>query len=500
MLAWSAGMAYTAITIVIGFVTTPLLLRWLGDERLGALRASSDWGGQLALLDLGVGSAVGVLLLRARLDPTQAHPAMVLRSGMRLLTRLAVPMVLVGIPLALAMPRLVKVPESLESELVWSSLIGLAGIALLPLAVCRAHLEVTQQGYRVHLALIVQSLVVTTTALLLAWSGAGLVGQAAALLLGLVVFSGMTFWWARKAVLAKLPGDGELLGLRSFWPTSWPLAASGLILRIGGMAETALVALTLGAAPVTTLFLTQRLVLLASSQVNAVANATWAAMAELRSESTTRYIGRLGQLVRVIVGGGLVLTGTVAAFNERFVALWVGPSFYAGGVATLLTLAIATLFGFVLIMRFLIDAEGHTRDRLVSGVVGGIVTLVLGGLLAGPLGLEGILLAKLLGFCVGDAVYCPWLMQRRYGVRARSIAAQFARGVAVGVPWLAFAWWVARAVPRDNTWLTLLIELSATGAAALLYLAVVLLTQPERVNIWRRLRRAGSARGKEHPA
>src|SRR5580698_1694339 len=66
VMTWLAGAFYTAVTLAVGFITTPLLIRYLGSDRLGASRAATEWMGYLALADLGLGSAVGVMLLRAR--------------------------------------------------------------------------------------------------------------------------------------------------------------------------------------------------------------------------------------------------------------------------------------------------------------------------------------------------------------------------------------------------------------------------------------------------
>src|SRR5262245_58190790 len=60
-----SGIGYQAITLLVAIVTTPLLLRWLGEERYGAFRVILDWLGYLALLELGLGGALCPLLAKA---------------------------------------------------------------------------------------------------------------------------------------------------------------------------------------------------------------------------------------------------------------------------------------------------------------------------------------------------------------------------------------------------------------------------------------------------
>jgi hypothetical protein len=60
-----SGVLFSAVTLVVGFIATPLLLRWLGDERYGAFRAAGDWLSQLTILELGFAGALAPLLALA---------------------------------------------------------------------------------------------------------------------------------------------------------------------------------------------------------------------------------------------------------------------------------------------------------------------------------------------------------------------------------------------------------------------------------------------------
>ena len=55
---FAISVAGTVVTAGLGLFTTPILLHYLGAERLGAYRAAADLLGYLALLDLGMGVAL----------------------------------------------------------------------------------------------------------------------------------------------------------------------------------------------------------------------------------------------------------------------------------------------------------------------------------------------------------------------------------------------------------------------------------------------------------
>src|SRR5258708_40225073 len=59
-----SGILFTVVTLLVGFVSTPWVLRWLGEEAFGAFRVTSDWLSYLVFLEFGVGGALLPLLAR----------------------------------------------------------------------------------------------------------------------------------------------------------------------------------------------------------------------------------------------------------------------------------------------------------------------------------------------------------------------------------------------------------------------------------------------------
>ena len=54
-----------ALSTVVGLVATPYLLRTLGPERYGLLRISEQWFAYIDFLNLGLGGAISVLIVRS---------------------------------------------------------------------------------------------------------------------------------------------------------------------------------------------------------------------------------------------------------------------------------------------------------------------------------------------------------------------------------------------------------------------------------------------------
>lgn len=493
MLTWSSGAVYTVVTLAVGLVTTPLIVQLLGDVRFGAFRAATDWFGYLQLTDLGVGAAFGVLLVRARVDGVTGTIG-VIKAALSVLARLSILAIPLGVLLAWKLPQFIQGGSALATELRWAGLVSTAALLLSPLLVFRSYLDANQRGYLVNAALIGQSLTVTGLSLLLAWRGWGLVGQSIAVVAGTAAFIALVTTWSVRSLTSartREAGDGQSSRptARETWALSWPLAIAAAGNRLNLMTDTVVVGGLLGVSAVASLFLSQRVVLLAASQVNALAGSSWAGLAELRQTGKLeQFEQRLCELTRLVLGAGLTLVGSVAAFTSDFVTLWVGARFYGGDLLCVFTLVSAVVFAFLLPYSWAVDMAGDTRHRLVVSSLGSALNLALSIFFVKRFGLPGVALGTVVALLVTDAWYCPWLVSRRYGIRGRAIFAAVLRGLAVGVPWLIFVWIVAHRLPPVQGWADFAIRTGLVGAAAAVYAWLRALTDADRGAWTRRLR------------
>jgi hypothetical protein len=155
------------------------------------------------------------------------------------------------------------------------------------------------------------------------------------------------------------------------------------------------------------------------------------------------------------------------------------------------------VFGFLCLFSWVIDMQGDTRQRLLVSSIGSVLNLGLSVIFVRLVGLWGVALGTLCAYLLTDAWYCPTLVCRRYGASARLILAAAARGLAVGVPWAAGAWLLARSHTPPMRWIGFAAECALVGAAALAYCWWMILTPAERQEWRRRLRDRRSAGEKE---
>lgn len=87
--AFFSGLGSSVVTLLIGLMSTPVLLRFLGDERAGTFRIATEWLGYLAAMDFGLGGVLQATVAR-RLGHNETSKALAdVRRAMRLFARVA---------------------------------------------------------------------------------------------------------------------------------------------------------------------------------------------------------------------------------------------------------------------------------------------------------------------------------------------------------------------------------------------------------------------------
>ena len=393
----ATGAAGQALVIAVGFITTPIQLRYVGDERFGAFRAATDWFGYVGLLQLGVGGAVLALFSRAVGTNDRAAVVAGVRAGMRACLSLAGLSIAAAAVLGAAMPGLIQAPAYLRSELWVGSGIYLVSFLWLPLTVFRPLAEVEQRGYLVSLLNTIQLLTVMITSVLFAVAGWGLIGLFLGMVIGGAVFH-LALAWVELRRYPELLGSPSPSPLPALWSLSWPNLLFNLASRLGLMTDNILLAAFLGPAAVTPFALTQRLIQLASAQVTAIGGAGWAGLIDLhyRGEQAV-FARRLSQLTRLTSVVGVSLLLPLAVWNRDLVVLWVGERNYAGPAVTWLTLANTWLLAVTGLWGWPLMAGGKVRSVVPCIMTSVAVNLTVSIAGTALLGLPGPLVGTFAG-------------------------------------------------------------------------------------------------------
>jgi O-antigen/teichoic acid export membrane protein len=475
---YATSLLATVVTVLLGLFTTPLLIRWLGDERFGACRVLLEYGGYLTLLELGVGGALSALLVQAVNSHNVAAVRRVLVVAVRVYVVVSMAMLIVGLLATPLLGYLGVAPEATpDLQLGW--LLALAAVGLLPLSPFRTLIEAEQRGYWNNLLLLTQLVLTTLFAVLLAWLGWGIAGQMLApllaqpLVLAILVSAALTRYPGILRSVVWAPTD------RQTWSEMRRLNAPALIFalcgRVSVLSDNIVLSVVAGPALVTTLFATQRLATLFQGQLQAIGNATWAGLAQLyvRGEKET-FNRRLVELSGLVVLLGAACLVPVAAFNGSFVGLWLGSERYAGDVTTVLAVANAGMLALLALWGWCFSSTGRVGMLLAPALVNAALNLPISAAATWLFGVPGPLLGTFVSYAGLTVWWVAWLLHREFGTPLPALAGAVLRPLALAVPYAYLLRRLADIWP-PSAWLSLLAAgtVSALGFLLLSWFSVL---------------------------
>ncbi len=470
---FSTGLLLQVITLAVGLFSTPLLLHWLGDARYGAFRAASDWAGYINLLQLGVGGSLMALFAKAIGQGDTKAVRLTLATGIRVYLQIMVVMSLVGIGLGYAITHLVQVKGELVGELQRGYWLGFLAILLLPLTPFRLLTDASQRGYLTNIVSVVQSLLITSVTLLLAWLGWGIPGQYLAVLLGSGFFYLTMAWDGLKRYSDVFPlvsnRSAQTEIARQLWQLNWPTLLLSLSGQISLLTDNIVIAYFLGPAMVVPFFVTQRLAVIAQSQVQGVGNASWAALADLHAkEQHQLFNDRLVELTRLVAVLALACLVPIAIYNYYFVELWVGSSRFGGVGIGILAACNGFCQGLFSLWVWCFTGTGKVGTIVPLALTWTAVNLI--GSLVGThlFGLIGPLLGSLASFVLISLWWTPLLLRQVFGTNLRQLFWAIAKPLTIGIPYALLMAGFAQ-THRPWGWLGLAAEMAG---AALLYFAI----------------------------
>jgi len=483
-------LVYTAVTIAVGLIASPLLERWLNPDRFGAFRVILDCQGYLALLELGLGGALSPILARALATRDEQDLQQAMASALRAYLGVAIATIGLGVLFTPMIHRFViGLSPTDVTDLRRAWLLGLSGFLALCLVPFRSIVEARQRGYQINLLLIMQSLLITFVALPLAHANWGVTGQSLAFVLGNGTFTLIVVAMAvrdRPALLRAWFVRPDAAMKRTLWGLSAATFLINLSQRLSLMTDNLVIGAMLGAGSVTTLFFTQRLVVLAQTLLLGVGGATWAPLAELHArgeiETFNRRFLEISRLVAVLSVASL---GPIVAYNRHFVGLWMGSHFeYGGDAIAILSAVIAFLLPQFSLCGWCFSATGQIRKIVGVSIVAAVVNMAASIGLTHAFGMIGPLLGTLCAFLAINLWYLPWLLHRVFGTSLQQLAWAVAAPLAGGLVYTTLLWKIARS---HQPWgrLGLAVEM---GVAALGFLALsgsfILLNKNDRT-LWR---------------
>ncbi|MGH9899762.1 MAG: lipopolysaccharide biosynthesis protein, partial [Pyrinomonadaceae bacterium] len=417
----------TGVTMVVGFVSTPFLLHWLGAERFGAVRVANELYGHLVLLELGLSGALPALFARALHKNDSEGIKQIVAAGIRAYTGVWIVMLLSGIVILVFINKIIPVSPEYVTDLRIGCAIVIVGLYTITLSPFRLLTDARQRAYRISLYILVQSLVITAFSLVFAASGWGIKGQTLALFIGasispiLLAREGSKMFPGSFSLAIR--GQVDRRTSREMWSLNKPTVVYDVCRRVSFFTDNIVIAWIMGPTFIVFFFVTQRLGQLAQVQLQGLGMATWAGMAEIYAHGENDLFNhRLIELTRIVATLSIAVLLPIAAYNRYFTAIWVGQGYYGGDLLTGVTCLNALLVAVIYLWGWCFTGTAQINRLVPAVVIQTSISFILSIVLTWFYGVVGPPLAWLIGNVVIGVWLVPLQLKRTFGVSLTQLA------------------------------------------------------------------------------
>ena len=408
----SSGLKNVVITL-IGFFSTPYLLRSVGDTDFGIFRTLFSFFGHFSILELGLYSTILSMFIKASgIKDSSIEAGRILSWGIAKYTRVTKVSLLfsAGFSLWLYLKfSTVTDPVSLALSLLYCQALFL----ILPALPYRAYLEANHQAYKVNLIQLVNSVVYTSLALCLTSIFPSLASLVLATIVGLVASQLLYRTQTPKELRAK-PAQELTAPNNKIQRSFFFNEVSG---RLCLMSDDLIIAFLIGPQYVVPFFVTQKLPQVIQGQLLSIGNSTWSTLGVLYNQGETElFKKRLVELTKFAAIFGASCLVVTAVFNEAFINLWIGPKEFAGPLFTAVAslnaffLPLLTIWGWCFNFSQLID-----KITPMMGVQA-VVNLGLSIFLTRWLGITGAILGTLFAYVLVPLPYLTYKLRVHFSV------------------------------------------------------------------------------------
>ncbi|MFN8525926.1 MAG: oligosaccharide flippase family protein [Chloroflexota bacterium] len=417
-----ANGAGQALTLLVGFLITPIILAALGPSTYGLWILVSSVVAYGSLLDLGIWGAIAkhVAEYQARGDAGAIRALFATVVGLYVV--LGAVVFLIALALSQVFPFLFELEPSARMTAQWLVVLAGAGVAIsLPASAPIGVLRGLQRFDLVNLVGVVGTLLTSAVTLLVLWLDGGVLAMVGATVALLALMQAPIFLIVRRAApdlrLGWCAPDRALVpAIVSY---SWPLFVGEVSWRLQSATDEIVIGASLPTSQVTPYALSRRLSDVPRQITNQFVKVLMPLTSELEaSGDMTRVRAVYLAGTRLTLAIVLPMCASLVGLAGAALTLWVGAP-YAGYAHLVVILTVAGCVG---MSQWPAGAvlQGIARHRVpaYAALGSGLANLALTLILVQPYGLSGVALGTLV-----PTVIESWLVMLPYAVRTIGVRA-----------------------------------------------------------------------------
>lgn len=387
------------IRLIQGLILVPLYLKYVGENLYGAWLATGSIVTYLGMLDFGLNGVLVQKIGRAYGSRNQREIQEFIGCGLVVSIILSLLPLVFAFPIAHILPHIVPVSSHEISILRKSFLIAaFATSATLAMYAFAGVVNALQRQIWGGGILIIAAMLDIIVCVTMLTSGYGLYslsfGSLAFALFSLIGQLGILLLLFRQGVVPHPIFSLKML-YHLIFPSLWMFFAKGSTI-IATRSDNLIIGTIMSSRSVVVYSITKKAVELSIMIVGHFTRAFTPSLAHFFGEYHNNPI-----LAWPIVKSILLFSGGIAiavmnayiCFNEQFVTLWVGHSFFGGNITTIILGIYGILFIFYSTMANVVFAAGKIKITSIAAIVEAIIRFGIAFLLCRYIGISGVALA-----------------------------------------------------------------------------------------------------------
>lgn len=405
------------VGLVLGIFTTPIILKYLGEEQFGVFRILVDWFSHLTLFEFGLYGAALSFLTKI-ISGKKVKLGVALRTLFSQYSKVLLIQVVVVVVFAFFIDSLIFVSDEHKQSTKIAFALMSVGILFVYTQVFRAYLESSQRGFIVSYVLVIQNVVYLMLSVIFVYCSFGLVGQVAAYLLGLFFSALLYLWLCRKdlkSLLSKeilVQEDTDILKKQRK-----NLFLNDFFNRASFFSDNIIITFLLGAKAVTAVYLTQRLAQIFQQQLLNISYSSWPAIGDLYYKDEHHVLRqRVIQLSELTACFSGISLAALILLNKNFMYLWVGENVYSGSLTTYLACINAGFFALTSLWGWCLTAISRADLTVPVYFTQGVVNIVASFVFTYAIGFNGPLVGSFIGLGIVTFWWLGKIVAMTFGI------------------------------------------------------------------------------------
>jgi O-antigen/teichoic acid export membrane protein len=415
-----SGVFKTALTIIIGIITVPFTLSYLGTEKYGVWNVITSFIVFLTMTNLGLNSAASILINKNANFLTKLQ---ILKRSARVLITVIPIILLILFFINYYYPEWFKIvhsPSNIENEAKISAIIMIVFTLInIPFSLTSSALNGFQKNYIENIFGIITILLSTTCLFFVIHFKKNLIFYAYLSSLSLLALNMIKLLYLQFIIVKFKTTNENILDEHNYETSYKHILITGYRCMLGALAsmfvlntDNIVIAKYVGINHVTSFSVTYKLYTTVFSIIYLLNSSIVPIIGKnIANKNYINYVYK-NTLFLVVIFGGLFWVGTLS-IGKSIIYLWVGEKGYAGVYVLFFLGAYSYIFSIVNLNYVLINTLNLLKGVVYITWLEGILNLILSIFLGKHFGLSGIALGTFLGTFISPFIIFPIILKKR---------------------------------------------------------------------------------------